>query len=50
MNSEIIFFDHELWTPREEIAFTSRQKTLKFLGMAEAYFVCHINPIKDDFL
>ena len=39
---------HRLRTPREEIAFTAGRKfnpNPKFLGMAEAYFVCHIDPI-----
>ena len=39
---------HGLRTPREETAFTARPKfnpNPKFLGTAEAYFVCHIDPI-----
>ena len=39
--------DQGLRTPNEEIAFTARPKftpTPKFLGTAEAYFVCHIGP------
>ena len=42
------FFNHGLRTPKEEIAFTVRPKinpNPKFLGTAEAYFVCHIGPI-----
>ena len=41
------FFNHGLRTPKEEIAFTVRPKinpNPKFLGTAEAYFVCHIGP------
>ena len=39
-----------LQTPKDEIAFTARPKiqslcTPKFLGMTEAYFVYHIDPI-----
>ena len=40
--------NHGLLTPRDEIAFTARQKftlTPKFLGTAETYFVYHISPI-----
>ena len=40
---------HGLRTPREEIAFTLHGRKFnpspKFLGTAEAYFVCHIGPI-----
>ena len=39
---------HGLRTLREEIVFTAQPKihpTPKFLGTAEAYFVCHIDPI-----
>ena len=43
---------HGLRTPGEEIAFTARPKftpTPKFLGTAEAYFVCHIGPSFQNF-
>ena len=36
---------HGLRTSREEIAFTALAFNAKFLGKAEAYFVCHIGPI-----
>ena len=39
---------HGLRTPREEMAFTARpkiQSQSQTLGMAKAYFVCHIGPI-----
>ena len=41
---------HGLRTPGggEEIAFTAPKKSIptpKFLGTAEAYFVCHISPV-----
>ena len=36
---------HGLRTSREEIAFTALGFNPKFLGTAEAYFVCHIGPI-----
>ena len=50
---EITKLDHlgnGLQTLREEIAFTSLHgrkfnPNPKFLGTAEAYFVCHIGPI-----
>ena len=40
---------HGLRTPREEIGFTALHgrkfnPNPKFLGTAEAYFVCHIGP------
>ena len=40
---------HGLQTPGEEIAFIARLKIKsnpnpKFIGTAEAYFVCHIGP------
>ena len=34
---------HGLWTPSEDIAFTTKPK-IKFIGIDEAYFVCHIGP------
>ena len=41
-----ITFMHGLRTPREEIAFTAQPKIQsQFLGVVEAYFVCHIGPI-----
>ena len=48
--SELYFgLNHGLRTPGEEIALTALHgrkstHTPKFLGMAEAYFVCHIGP------
>ena len=44
----LIKTNHRLWTPREEIAYTARQKlnpNPKSSGTNEAYFVCHIGPI-----
>ena len=44
----LIKTNHRLWTPREEIAYTARQKlnpNPKSSGTNEAYFGCHIGPI-----
>ena len=46
---QVVEFTNGLRTPREEIGFNARPKiqshNYKFLGTAEASFVCHIGPI-----